>query len=184
MKRKPWLVTLAALGIATLVAAPASTTMLLYFDTEQLSDIAAVVAVGEVDRVEASWNGARTKIYTRVTLRPTEVLKGERDPGMLTIKMIGGQVGEDVAHLPGTPAFAAGERVLVFLEPRDDGDGYLIVGLFQGLFRLRPDGSGDELLYQDAAPRGVSLVENGSTPAATTMLTLADVRAIAEGGAR
>ncbi|HUT78240.1 MAG TPA: hypothetical protein VM285_11160 [Polyangia bacterium] len=182
MRRIPWLATLAALGLVTLVAAPAAATMLLRFDVEQMSDIAAVVAVGSIDGVEARWNDTRTKIYTRVSFRPTEVLKGARDLGPLTIKMIGGQVGEDVAYLPGTPGFEPGERVLLFLEPRDDGDGYLIVGLFQGLFRLRRGDRGDELLYQDPPPRGVSLIDDGSSPAVSTMLTLADVRAIVNGG--
>jgi hypothetical protein len=184
MRRTSRLAALAALGLTTLVAAPASTTMLLRFDVEEMSDIAAIVAVGEIQAVDARWNDAHTKIYTRVSFRPTDVLKGARDLGPVMIKMIGGQVGEDVAHLPGTPVLVPGERVLVFLEPRDDGDGYLIVGLFQGLFRLRPDGSGDELLYQDVAPRGVMLIDSTPEPPASRMLDLADVRAIVEGGAR
>jgi hypothetical protein len=184
MRRAPWLAGLAALGFAALVAVPASTTTLLHFDVEELSAIATVVAVGDVVGVDARWNDTRTKIYTRVSFRPTEVLKGGSDVGPLTIKMIGGQVGQDVAELPGTPELARGERVLVFLEPRDDGDGYLIVGLFQGLYRLRQGAQGDELLYQELPPESVTVIENGSSPAATRMLTLADVRAIVKGGGR
>ena len=184
MRRAPWLTGLVALGLAALVAAPASTTTLLHFDIEEMTAIAAVVAVGEVDGVEARWNDARTKIYTRVTIKPTEVLKGASNLRRLTIKMIGGKVGEDAARLPGTPELKPGERVLVFLEPRDDGDGYLIVGLFQGLFRLRKGAQGDDVLSQDPTPSDVTLIENGSRPAATRMLTLGDVRAILKGGGR
>jgi len=184
MRRAPWLIGLAALGLAALVAAPASTTTLVHFDIEEMTAIAAVVAVGEVDGVEARWNDAHTKIYTRVSFRPTEMLKGARDLGALTIKMIGGRVGGDAALLPGTPELAEGDRVLVFLEPRDDGDGYLIVGLFQGLFRLRQGAGGDELLQQEPQPRNVTVVDAGSSRAATRMLTLKDVRAIVKGGGR
>jgi hypothetical protein len=183
MKRAPRLIGLTMLGLAALVAAPASTTTLLHFDVEQLTAIATVVAVGDVVGVDARWNDTHTKIYTRVSIKPTEVLKGARDLGQLTIKMIGGQVGQEVAKLPGTPELATGERVLVFLEPRDDGDGYLIVGLFQGLFRLRNGAQGDELLYQELPPESVTVIENSSSPA-TRMLTLKDVRAIVRGGVR
>ena len=184
MKRAPWLAGLTALVLAALVAAPASTTTLLRFDVEQMSAIASVIAVGEVEGVEAAWNNAHTKIYTRVAIKPTEVLKGGRDLGVLTVKMIGGRIGEDLARLPGTPAFERGERVLVFLEPRDDGDGYLIVGLFQGLFRLQKDAQGDDLLTQDPQPEDVTIVEDGLSPKATEMLTLEDVRATVRGGGR
>jgi len=184
MRRAPRLIGLAVLGLAALVAAPASTTILIHFDVEQLSAIAAVVAVGEVDGVEARWNPTHTKIYTRVSIKPTEMLKGGRDLDVLTIKMIGGQIGQDMARLPGTPELVQGERVLVFLEPRDDGDGYLIVGLFQGLFRLRKGAQGDDLLYQNPTPRGVTLIDSSSSPAATRMLTLTEVRAIVKGGGR
>jgi hypothetical protein len=184
MRRARWLTGLAALGLAALVAAPASTTTLLHFDIEEMTAIASVVAVGEVDSVAARWNDAHTKIYTRATITPTEVLKGGSGLGALTVKMIGGRVGRDTAQMPGTPELKQGERVLVFLEPREDGDGYLIVGLFQGLFRLRKGAQGDELLTQDLPPRGVSLIENSATRAATRMLTLTDVRAIVRGGGR
>jgi hypothetical protein len=184
MRHAPWLTSLLALGLAALVAAPASTTTLLHFDVEEMTAVAAIVAIGRVDRVEAGWNDARTKIYTRVVFRPTEVLKGGTDLGPLTIKMIGGQIGRDEARLPGTPDLEPGERVLVFLEPRDDGDGFLIVGLFQGLYRLRAGASGAERLVRDPVPRGVSLVESGPNPASTRMLTLEEVRAIVKGGGR
>lgn len=78
--------------------------------------------------------------------------------------------------------FVRGERVLVFLEPREDGDGYHIVGLFQGVFRLRRDERGDEQLYQDPQPRDVTVVDDGGGRAATRMVTLEDVRAIVKGG--
>jgi hypothetical protein len=184
MRRAPRLTGLAALALAAIVAAPASTTTLLHFDLDELTAVATVVAVGEIAGVATGWNRDRTKIYTRVAFRPTEVLKGGRDLGPLTIKMIGGQIGQDEARLAGTPAFTTGERVLLFLEPREDGDGYHVVGLFQGVFRLRQGARGDELLTQDAQPRGVTLIENGSSRAATRMLTLADVRAIVKGGGR
>jgi len=184
MRRAPWLIGLVAVGLAALVAAPASTTTVVRFDVEKMSAIAAVIAVGEVQGVDMRWNGAHTKIYTRVTFTPTEVIKGGRDLGPLTIKMIGGKVGEDVARLPGTPELVQGERVLVFLEPREDGDGYLIVGLFQGLYRLRKGAPGDDLLYQDLTPPDATMIEEGSRHPATEMLTLEDVRAIVRGGAR
>ena len=183
MRRTPWLLGLATLGLATLIAAPASTTVIQYLDVEQMAQIAAVVAVGEVERVESSWNDEQTKIYTRVTIRTTEVLKGERGLESVTLKLIGGKVGEHVARLPGTPVFEPGDRVLCFLEPREDQDGYLLIGMFQGLYRL-DDSGGDDLLYQDLPPQGVTIIDNTGHPAVSTMYTLPEIRRIVKGGAR
>jgi hypothetical protein len=173
-----------AFGLALLIAAPASTTVIQFLDVEQMSGIASVVTVGEVERVQSSWNDAHTKIYTRVTIRTTEVIKGDRDLESVTLKMIGGQVGEDVARLPGTPAFEPGERVLLFLEPRDDRDGYLVIGLFQGLYRLGAGSGGDDMLYQDIPPQGVTIIDNARHPAASTMYSLAEIRRIVKGASR
>jgi len=183
MRCRPKLLGLVALGLAVLFAAPAWTTVLQYLDVEQMSEIAAVVTVGEVERVQASWNADHTKIYTRVTVRPTEIIKGDRDLASVTLKLIGGRVGDAVAELPGTPQFEPGQRVLLFLEPRRDADGYLIIGLFQGLYRL-DEASGDDLLYQDLPPRGVTIIDNSGHPATSRMHTLADIRRIVKGGGR
>jgi hypothetical protein len=184
MRRTRWLIGLATLGLAVLIAAPAATTVIQYLDIEQMSEIAAVVTVGEVERVQASWNDDHTKIYTRITVRTTEVLKGGRDLESVTLKLIGGRVGEAIARLPGTPEFEPGQRVLMFLEPREDRDGYLLIGMFQGLYRLDENTGSDDLLYQDLPPRGVTIIDNAGHPAASRMCTLAEIRRIVKGGSR
>jgi hypothetical protein len=185
MRRTPWLLGSAALVLAALVAAPAATTVIEFLDVYQMSQIASVVAVGEVERIEADWNQSHSKIYTRVTVRPTELLKGDQRLGSLTIKMIGGTIGDTRVHLPGTPPFAIAERVVLFLEPRDDEDGYLVIGLFQGKFSLRQDQrGGDEMLYQDIPPRGVTIIDKPGHPASSRMFTLSEVRRIVKGGGR
>ena len=184
MRRTPWLLGLATLALAALIAAPASTTVIQYLDVEQMSQIAAVVAVGEVERVESGWNDEQTKIYTRITIRTEEVIKGDRGLESVTLKLIGGQVGEHVAKLPGTPVFEPGQRVLCFLEPREDQDGYLLIGMFQGLFRLDESTVGDDLLFQDLPPQGVSIIDNARHPATSQMVSLPEIRRIVRGGAR
>ena len=63
-------------------------------------------------------------------------------------------------------------------------DGYLVIGLFQGLYRLDEDTGSDDLLYQDLPPRGVTIIDNAGHPAASRMCTLAEVRRIVRGGSR
>jgi hypothetical protein len=168
-----------------LIAAPSSATVIQYLDIEQMSQIAAVVTVGEVERVESSWNDEHTKIYTRITITTTEIIKGDRGLETVTLKLIGGQVGDAIAKLPGTPVFEPGDRVLMFLEERTDQDGYLLIGLFQGLYRLDESTGSNDLLYQDLPPRGVTIIDNAGNPAASRMCTLAEVRRIVErGGSR
>jgi hypothetical protein len=130
-----------------------------------LTGRAAVVVVGEVTSVVTTWNATRDQMMTRVEVRADEVLKGRLRFGSVMLEYPGGRVGSVVRQVVGTPAFARGERVLLFLAPRSDGTP-TVVGGFQGKFALSRDESGREM-----AVRGVP----GSTETLDRAL-LADVR--------
>ncbi|MCI0489036.1 MAG: putative Ig domain-containing protein, partial [Blastocatellia bacterium] len=60
-------------------------------------------------------------IYTYITLRVDEVLKGEITGREIVIKQEGGQVGERGHILYGAPDFTVDEDVLLYLDTRRDG---------------------------------------------------------------
>jgi hypothetical protein len=172
----------ACLGIgvlALLAASLAGATVLVALQVEDLAQMSPVVLVGEVNTVESGWNPEKTRIHTRVQITPIEVLKGPADLGTVKVKFLGGQVGETVAHLPGAPHFEVGEKVLVFLEPRKDQDGYLPVGFYQGKYKVFTDpATKKEMLLRDGPELGVKLVGGVDDRRPETVKTLDEVRGI------
>jgi hypothetical protein len=175
------------LGLLVGLACPIGATVLIPLQIEDMARLAPVVVVGEVNRVEVNWNREKTKIYTRVLISPIEVLKGPGSPGTILIKTIGGTVGKTVAQLPGAPKFEVGERVLVFLEPREDGDGYLTLGLYLGKFKVFNDPkTGREMLLRPGLEPGVTIYRAVESNRVETVKTLDEVRALVHkaGGGR
>ncbi|HUU01858.1 MAG TPA: hypothetical protein VM425_10475 [Myxococcota bacterium] len=178
---------LAGLFAVILIPLGARATVLEPLRIEDLARLAPLVVVGEVNQVKAELNAEKTKIYTRVLVTPSEILKGARDTGTVTIKTIGGKLADRVAELPGAPQFEPGERVLVFLEPRKDGDGYNTLGLYLGKFSVVKDPhTGKEVLYRPKPGPGVMIRQAGLDFPLDDTRTLAAVREIVKraGGAR
>lgn len=184
MKRRTCL----AVGVLALLSASlAGATVLVALQVEDLAQISPMVLVGEVNSVESEWNSQKTRIHTRVLITPTEVLKGPADLGTVKVKFLGGQVGDTVAQLPGAPRFEVGEKVLVFLEPRKDRDGYLPVGFYQGKYKVFTDpDTKQELLLRDGPDLGVKLVGGVADREPETVKTLDEVRDVLRrvGGAK
>jgi hypothetical protein len=109
-----------------------------------LTGRAAVVVLGEVTAVVTTWNATRDQVMTRVEVKADEVLKGRLPFGSVTIEYAGGTEAGVARQVAGTPAFARGERVLLFLAPGSDGRPG-VVGGFQGKFALSRDESGREV---------------------------------------
>jgi hypothetical protein len=176
---------LAALGLVMILAGSAAATTVLQMEIEDMIPMAPLVLVGEVNQIESSYTADKTRIYTRVWISPTEVLKGPAQTGTVVVKTIGGQVGDTVAFLPGAPRFERGERVLVFLEPRQDGEGYLTIGFFQGKFKVFNDPkTGREMLLRDTPTQGVSVVARDANHFDSPARSLDEVRALFAGGER
>lgn len=95
----------------------------------QLVDKAALIVSGTVvsttpvDRDGAIWT--ETKVAVARTIKGTA-------PESVTIHEPGGMLGDRITRIYGAVAFTAGERVLLFLNPSQDG--YRVVDLFAGKF--------------------------------------------------
>jgi hypothetical protein len=108
-------------------------------------------------RTESEAGGAR--IYTYVTLGVGECLKGGAKSGdLVTFRQLGGQVGDQVVYVAGTPRFHQKQDVLVFLTGDDAGGFPQVMGIFQGAFR------------PGIGPQGESRVEGVAPDAVTSLL--------------
>ncbi|MGB6683985.1 MAG: hypothetical protein WBH24_10085, partial [Candidatus Acidiferrum sp.] len=82
-----------------------------------------------------------------------EVVQREKGvlPGIVTVRLLGGNVAHLHSHVDEVPVFQAGEEVYLFLWG-GDGDPYQVLGWSQGTFRIaRNPQSGLEIVTQDSA---------------------------------
>lgn len=127
-------------------AAHAGTVRALSLD--QMTDRANLIFTGRVVGKRAEWNAERTRIYTYVTFEVDSYLKGGGDARLQTVRLLGGQVGRYIAHLPGTPQFVVGEEVLLFCAG-DRARIPSVLGLSLGKFTITTNTAGERILKRD-----------------------------------
>lgn len=98
---------------------------------EQMTVRAASVIVGTVSALANEPQAGRA--YTLVTIAVERTVKGPASAQVI-VRVAGGTVGEYTQTVEDTPAFAAGERVLLFLDGADGLPG--VVGGIQGKFTV------------------------------------------------
>jgi len=105
---------------------------------KEVVDLCTDVCVGLVDRLEAErdpWSGM---IYTLATIRVEECTLGAVQDSELTVKTLGGEVGDIGVFVPGAAVLEEGEEVLLFLV--DDGEGsYRVIHGAMGKYTITED---------------------------------------------
>jgi hypothetical protein len=107
---------------------------------EELAVNAKVIAVGTIVAVTSSWNTERTQIFTQVELQPEEMLKGPPAGDRISFVQLGGRVGNLGSAAAETPSFTEGERVVLFLVPRRNGQ-LGVMALSEGKFSVEREPS-------------------------------------------
>jgi hypothetical protein len=112
----------ALLILLALLSAPAFATTIVMMSDEDLTLTSDAIVAGTVTDVHAAIadDGG---VFTYVSVRPDEILKGYLPVPEITIRERGGRVGDHEQWLFGNPRYTVGESVIVFLT--QDGDGYL-----------------------------------------------------------
>jgi hypothetical protein len=123
--------------MAALFAAPAFATTVVKMDLEQLVQQADLIVQGQVQSAYSRWDEERRLIFTYISIRVDDPLKGERRRSVL-IRQIGGTVGGIQMHVAGVPQFKSGETAIVFLKRQDDG-AFQVVGMNQGVYEIVGD---------------------------------------------
>jgi hypothetical protein len=140
-----------------LCSAGAHATTLQYEDLDSLSAHADGVIVGTVANIESMY-GPDKNIYTVVTLKEVDPLKGDTAGSSLELRFLGGTVEHDVLEVEGAPHFAQNERLILFV--RGNGREMVpLVGWNQGVFRVGKDPkNGREIVFDHEGNRvlGVS----------------------------
>jgi hypothetical protein len=137
-----------------------SATTIIPLSVEQLAGKSSQVLRGHATQSWTAWNPQHTLIYTYTKFQITKSLKGAPEQ-MVTVKQIGGRVGNTVQKVAGVRHFTPGEEDVLFLQPSKDHDGTMIVtGLTQGNFQLRRVDTG-KVVASNGVPE-VSSLEVGT----------------------
>ena len=95
-------------------------------------------------------------VWTDTVVNVTRSIKGDV-AGTITVREVGGEVDGRISMIFGVPAFAAGERVLLFLEPSPRG-GYRTMDLFIGKFAEGTMLDGRRLWLREDVTQDVTLL--------------------------
>ena len=159
---RPFGLSLALIALAALSGASLRATTLVYLPFEQQVDDAGLIVVAVAESRNSSWDTGRTMIHTDIRFRVEETVKGQTS-GTVTVRQLGGVVGDVGQSVAGTPVFGIGKRYVLFLEPSGEGT-YRVVGFSQGSYAVAQDGKGKSTVQsQLAAPGGVRILGGGQT---------------------
>ena len=103
-----------------LLPAPAGAGIVIPMDDDDLILGADAVVLGRITRIE-SHRDVFDRIDTYVTVGLDEVYKGDLRGREITIREIGGSVGDRAYWVFANPEFVVGERILLFMDQAADG---------------------------------------------------------------
>lgn len=150
-----WAVCLMALGAVVPASRPAEATVVVELPERELTASAAAIVVGRVKAIASDWDASGRQIFTDVTVALDEVVRGELPPASdITIRQLGGRVGDTESRVLGSPQFAVGERVLLFLRPNPDGS-LRVAHLYLGKYSVTTDAATGEAIVRRRRPAGV-----------------------------
>jgi hypothetical protein len=144
-RRFLWILFLVGIGLIAIVA---NATTLARLNFEDLAHQATAVARLHCLDAKSIW--AQREIWTETRFEVVQSEKGTL-PGIVTVRTLGGTLGNLHSQVDEVPAFRPGEEVYLFLWSRT-GEPYQVLGWSQGTFRIaRNARSGLELVTQDSA---------------------------------
>jgi len=173
---KRWSNAPAALVVGAMFLALASITQASIgpkWTDEQLAAFSDAIVAGRVVDLSTGWDPDVNTIYTYVTIDVSEVLKGDLSTGLLTIKQIGGVVGEVGLSIVDQASFERGEEVLLFLEARPRDRSLYTTALWQGKWNLQITPAGRAAVRQFPAS---STLDQLSLDSLRATVRTADVR--------
>jgi hypothetical protein len=145
-----------AIAFATTVTVPA--------DDDLIIGARAIVR-GRVLSTETGLDERQGRVFTYITLRVLEVIKGRITGRRITLKQEGGQAEGRGSIVFGSPQFSPGERVLLYLDTWPGGS-LRVHQMFLGKFSIVEDpATGKDLVVRSRPDSNVAVVEAESPPA-------------------
>jgi hypothetical protein len=124
-----------ALAICLFAAQSASATTIIPISDEDLALSSAAIVEGRCIRLDPVYDVEAGVVYTDVTFRVTRVLKGNLEPGRITLRQLGGVDGDHATVIWGAPYWQEGWDMLLYLNPDPTGT-MRVAHLSLGYFRI------------------------------------------------
>jgi hypothetical protein len=145
---------LCLLTVTLFATAPGRATLVEALDLETLVAEAEQVVLARVIS-QHSLLDERGRIVTDVALQVEESIKGQEAPGAaITVRRLGGVVGDQGLRVAGEPTFETGETVVLFGARMRRGGALRPVGMSQGALRV----------YERDGERWARSANNGVSP--------------------
>ncbi|HXZ79578.1 MAG TPA: hypothetical protein VEG30_06590 [Terriglobales bacterium] len=169
----------AACVLCLILRSNLNATMIVPISVEELTRRASDVVEATVLNSWSAWNPQHTLIYTYTQMQVIQSLKGTSQS--ITVKQIGGKVGNVTQKVAGVRQFQIGEQAMLFLRPSQAGDGtHVIVGLMQGNFRIARSTTGEMIASNGVS--GVHSLQQGKVEHyAGASMRLADLESVVRG---
>jgi hypothetical protein len=158
MNRASFAASVAFAGLALLGVNLANATTVQKFTWKELARKSPTIVLATVEDEYSRWDTGNKEIYTYVTLRVNEPIKGAKsdvatkgpkNESTITIRQLGGTVDNITSIVPGMPRFTRGEQVVVFLSANDDAGYPWVMGLQQGKYTVVTDKNGAKQVRND-----------------------------------
>ena len=167
-----------------------SASSVLAVSLEQLSKSAKIVFEGEVIGIRSNFNDNQTAIYTHVTFLVVDVVKGDYVQKEITLRFLGGTVGEISLDVSDSTLPILGEKGIYFVESMDRYQVNPLYGMDQGHFLIL-ESNGQRIMVtrnkrvvtglssasratseglSNGVATGLTLAEAGTSPAGVTVL--------------
>lgn len=88
---------------------------------------------------ESKWNDEGSLIFTYVTFQIEDTIKGEDAEDEITLRLIGGQVGDQILSAPDIPNINEDEEVILFLGPKNKAGYPTLTNMKNGVLRIYTD---------------------------------------------
>ena len=141
MNRASVYASVAFAGVALMAACLAGATTVQKFTVRELATKSDAIVMAKVED-QSSRQDANKEIYTYITISVLESVKGAKGEKTITIRQLGGSVGNLISAVPGMPSFKNGEEVVLFLSAKDRAGYPWVMGLQQGKYSIVTDNSG------------------------------------------
>lgn len=167
-----------------LAPAMAAATVMVPLTIEDMTVQSACIVRGKVLESRAAWDKAHQRIYTFTDIEVIDALHAASAlPKKITVKTLGGEVGEIGMRVAGTEKFEASEEVVIFLRKDPvEAANFQTIGMSQGKLRVERDAQGKVQLLPSheglafARPDETGTMKIGDAPAASR-ISLDDLKA-------
>ncbi|MCI0693525.1 hypothetical protein L0337_16150 [candidate division KSB1 bacterium] len=128
------------------VAAPLQAGETVPYTLAQRTQKAEVIVVAEVASMSSNWDDDGREIYTYITLRVVEKIKGNIEGNQIVLRHLGGIVGNVESRVSGMPQFVRHEKVLVFLGRYPSSPYFGVMDWLEGKKTIQYNAAGQEMV--------------------------------------